>query len=96
MRIKPSDKDVELEISGKDKQTVKIRLNAFLQKLLAEGKFGKDEPLPPSELSLDASLDDISIKVIFLHVSFRRQDEGDLSEISGEALVLIGKDKGDI
>jgi len=68
-----------------------ITLKTRLEKLLTEQKINQGSTISPADLTIDASGNDIKMRVILQSINFRKETGKAADQINGEALILIGE-----
>ena len=84
--------DVEFSIlDSSNKKQVLLTLKTLLEKLVTEQKINQGTPIYPSDLTIDAGNGILKMRVILQSISFQKGKDTTISDINGEALVLIGE-----
>ena len=87
-----ADDDVEFSVEDTfNNKEVSLTLKAHLEKLVAEERINKGTPLSPSDLTIDARSSNLKMRVILQNISFQKNLNEAVGEISAEALVLFSQ-----
>lgn len=85
------DNDVEFLITDNfNQKQAAITLKPLLEKLLTEQKINQGSPIPPADLTMDATGSSLKMRVILQNISFQKENGKGVDNINGEAFVLIG------
>jgi hypothetical protein len=84
--------DVEFLITDNfNQKQAAVTLKPLLEKLLTEQKINQGSPIPPADLTMDATGSSLKMRVILQNISFQKENGKGVDDINGEAFILIGE-----